>query len=134
MRRRVIPGEALMPKRGGERAMVPRAEFRSYYGRPVLKRPHWKAPHLPGYLYFGGLGRPERFLNMLRVLKPTSPMSVGSWALATHAGFAGAAAASAVTGIAPRLGRAAGAVAALTGPVVATYSGVLMADTAVPAW
>ncbi|MGH3379075.1 MAG: NrfD/PsrC family molybdoenzyme membrane anchor subunit, partial [Actinoallomurus sp.] len=44
-----------MPKRGGERAMVPRAEFGSYYGRPVLKRPRWKAPHLPGYLYFGGL-------------------------------------------------------------------------------
>ena len=165
-----------MPKRGGERAMVPRAEFGSYYGRPVLKRPRWKAPHLPGYLYFGGLsgasatmaaladvtgrrrlsltgrvtaatgaaagsalliaelGRPERFLNMLRVFKPTSPMSVGAWLLAAHGGLSGASAASGVTGILPSLGRAAGAGAALTGPVLATYTGVLMADTAVPAW
>ncbi|GAA4517620.1 polysulfide reductase NrfD [Actinoallomurus oryzae] len=165
-----------MPKRGGERAMVPRVEFGSYYGRPVLKRPRWQAPHLPGYLYFGGLsgaaaamaamadatgrgrlsltgrvtaataaaagsallvaelGRPERFLNMLRVFKPTSPMSVGSWVLATHGALTGLSAASGVTGAAPWLGRAAGAGAALTGPVLATYTGVLMADTAVPAW
>ena len=27
--------------------------------------------------------RPERFVNMLRTLKLTSPMSVGSWILAT---------------------------------------------------
>jgi formate-dependent nitrite reductase membrane component NrfD len=165
----------MMPGRG-ERAMVPRADFGSYYGRPILKRSRWKAPHLPGYLYLGGLsgasatmaaladvtgrprlslagrlaavtaaaggsallvselGRPERFLNMLRVFKPTSPMSVGSWVLAAHGGLTGAAAASAVTGIAPRLGRTAGAGAAVTGPVLATYTGVLMADTAVPAW
>ena len=36
------------------------------------------------------LGRPERFLHMLRVAKPTSPMSMGSWLLAAHAGLAGA--------------------------------------------
>ena len=35
--------------------MVPEAEFRSYYGRPILKMPRWKAPHLPAYLYLGGL-------------------------------------------------------------------------------
>jgi formate-dependent nitrite reductase membrane component NrfD len=165
-----------MPRRGGEERMVPRAEFQSYYGRPVLKRPRWKAPHMPGYLYLGGLsgasavmatmagatgrqrlaltgtltsagaaaagsgllvaelGRPERFLHMLRVFKPTSPMSVGSWVLAAHGSLTAASAASAVTGIAPRLGRAAGAAAAVTGPVLATYTGVLIADTAVPAW
>src|SRR5262249_48626942 len=27
------------------------------------------------------LGRPERFMNMLRVFRPTSPMNVGSWLL-----------------------------------------------------
>ncbi len=165
-----------MPRRNGENAMVPKAEFQSYYGRPVLKRPRWKSPHMPGYLFLGGLsgasavmaamagatgrrrlaltgtltaagsaaagsglliaelGRPERFLNMLRVFKPTSPMSVGSWVLAAHGSFTGASAASAVTGVAPRLGRAAGAAAAVTGPVLATYTGVLIADTAVPAW
>jgi hypothetical protein len=85
-------------------------------------------------LLIAELGRPERFLHMLRVFKPTSPMSVGSWVLAAHGGLTGAAAASAVTGIAPPLGRAAGVGAALTGPVLATYTGVLIADTAVPAW
>src|SRR5262249_20099737 len=54
--------------------------------------------------------------------------------LATHGGFTGASAASAVTGIAPRIGATAGAAAAVTGPILATYTGVLMADTAVPAW
>ncbi len=52
------------------------------------------------------LGRPERFLNMLRVFKPTSPLSVGSYILAPFSSFAGAAAASHVTGVAPRLGPA----------------------------
>ena len=32
-------------------------------------------------LLIADLGRPERFHHMLRVLKPTSPMSVGSWIL-----------------------------------------------------
>ena len=31
------------------------------------------------------LGRPARFLNMLRVFKPTSPMSVGVWILSAYA-------------------------------------------------
>jgi len=33
--------------RGGEQFMVPRAEFRSYYGRPVIKEPVWKEPDVP---------------------------------------------------------------------------------------
>jgi hypothetical protein len=37
-----------MPRRGGEERMVPSAEFGSYYGRPILKRPSWKAPQKPG--------------------------------------------------------------------------------------
>ena len=104
--------------RGGE--MVPPAEFRSYYGRSVLKAPTWKARDIAGYFFLGGLaggsallaagadatgrpgacaarrgwsppaqpalslaalvhdlGRPERFVHMLRVVKPTSPMSIG---------------------------------------------------------
>jgi formate-dependent nitrite reductase membrane component NrfD len=80
------------------------------------------------------LGRPARFVNMLRVFKPTSPMSVGSWLLAGYGPVAGAAAASAVTGLLPRAGRAATFGAALLGPAVATYTAVLIADTAVPAW
>ena len=80
------------------------------------------------------LGRPERFLNMLRVAKPTSPMSMGSWLLASHSGLASAAAASDVTGLLPGIGTLAGAAAAVTGPVLAAYPGVLLANTAVPAW
>ena len=107
-------------------------------GRPVLRR--------GGRLVAAGgaalgtvalihdLGRPARFLNMLRVLKPTSPLSVGSWILAPFATAASAAAASEVTGIAPALGRAAGWGAAAFGPPLASYTGVLLADTAIPAW
>lgn len=80
------------------------------------------------------LGRPERFLNMLRVAKPTSPMSMGSWLLASHSGLVSAAAASEVTGLLPGIGTVAGAAAAVTGPALAAYPGVLLADTAVPAW
>ncbi|HET7719493.1 MAG TPA: NrfD/PsrC family molybdoenzyme membrane anchor subunit, partial [Acidimicrobiales bacterium] len=129
----------------------------SYYGRPILKAPVWKA-YIPLYFFTGGmagasstlalaaqltgnprlarsarvasaagvavsgpllvldLGRPRRFLNMLRVLKPTSPMSVGSWVLAVFAPAAFAGAASDLTGRLPRLGRAATAGAGLLGP------------------
>jgi formate-dependent nitrite reductase membrane component NrfD len=80
------------------------------------------------------LGRPERFLNMLRVLKPTSPMSVGSWLLSGYGSLATAAAASEFTGVAPALGTAASAGAALLGPAVASYTAALISNTAVPAW
>ncbi len=80
------------------------------------------------------LGRPERFLNMLRVFKPTSPLSVGSFILAPFSGLSGAAAASLLTGRLPRLGRLAGLGAAAFGPPLATYTAALLANTAVPAW
>jgi hypothetical protein len=41
--------------RGGERFMVPKAEFQSYYGRPIIKEPVWEVPDVPAYLFFGGL-------------------------------------------------------------------------------
>ncbi|MFE5533052.1 NrfD/PsrC family molybdoenzyme membrane anchor subunit [Embleya sp. NPDC056538] len=80
------------------------------------------------------LGRPGRFVNMLRVFKPTSPMNMGSWLLAAYGPPAGVAATTDVSGRLPGLGRAATTVAALLGPAVATYTAVLFADTAVPAW
>jgi DMSO reductase anchor subunit len=80
------------------------------------------------------LGRPDRFLNMLRVAKPTSPMSVGSWILSVYGPLAGATAASNVLGLLPRAGRLAGLGAAVTGTGVATYTAVLIGDTAVPTW
>ena len=170
---------------GREQPMVPRAQFRSYYGRPVLKPPVWEWK-IPAYLFTGGLsagsaliaagadltgrpalrragrlsglaglgasmyllvadlGRPERFGHMLRVLKPTSPMSVGTWILVAYGPGSGIAAAAEL--IPPGLrgtaagrllhaaGRPAGLWAAAVAPGVASYTAVLLAHTAVPAW
>ena len=80
------------------------------------------------------LGRPGRFLNMLRVFKVTSPMSVGTWLVSGYAPSAGIAALSSLTGRLPRLGAAATAGAALLAPAVASYTAALIGDTAVPAW
>ncbi|MFG2858727.1 NrfD/PsrC family molybdoenzyme membrane anchor subunit [Streptomyces mirabilis] len=163
-------------QRRGEQLMVPRAEFESYYGRPIIHAPSWAARDIAGYFFLGGLagagsvlaagaqltgrpctatamkvssfaavslsaaalihdlGRPGRFPNMLRVFKPTSPMSMGSWLLSVYGPAAGAAALSAVTGRLPRAGATATAGAALLGPVLASYTAVLAADTAVPGW
>ena len=160
----------------GEKAMVPEAEFTSYYGLPVLNPPVWKAADVAAYLFLGGLagagstmaagaqltgrpaaaralkisslaaiagstaalihdlGRPARFYNMLRVMKPTSPMSMGSWILAAYGPAAGGAAVLDAAGRFPHLGGAATAVAAALGPAVTVYTALLIADTAVPAW
>ena len=80
------------------------------------------------------LGRPTRFVNMLRVLKVTSPMSVGTWILSGYTPVALASAACAVTGKLPRVGLAATLAAATLGPAVAAYTSVLLGDTAAPAW
>lgn len=80
------------------------------------------------------LGRPARFVNMLRVAKWTSPMSVGSWLLSAYAPLSAATAFSLVSGRLPRLGRASGLGAGVLGTGVAAYTAVLIADTAVPAW
>ena len=91
------------------------------------------------------LGRPSRFLNMLRVAKPTSPMSVGIWILTAYGSLAGVAGAAEIAQALPpklgwaqralaRLGRPAGIGAAVIAPALASYTGVLLADTATPAW
>jgi hypothetical protein len=80
------------------------------------------------------LGRPMRFLHMLRVLKPTSPLSVGSWILSPFSGLAAVAVASELTGRLPLIGRLAGVAAGALGPAMCTYTAVLLADTATPSW
>lgn len=156
--------------------MVPKAEFSSYYGKPILNKPTWAAPDIPGYLFLGGaagsaslvaaaahltgrpslaraskvgstigislslvalvhdLGRPSRFLNMLRVVKPTSPMNVGSWLLAAYAPASVAATVCDLLGVLPIIGTTATLGAAATGPLVTSYTAALIANTAVPAW
>jgi hypothetical protein len=184
-------GARRAPRRGGrsaEELQVPPADFRSYYGRPILKPPVWKHD-IAAYLFTGGLaagssllaaggqatgrpavrragrvtsmgavlastyflindlGRPERFHHMLRVAKPTSPMSVGTWILSAFGPASGVAAIAelapllpdrGVLGLARRLLGPAGTVggwgAAATAPALATYTAVLIADTATPAW
>jgi hypothetical protein len=78
------------------------------------------------------LGRPARFVNMLRVLKVTSPMSVGTWILSAYTPTA--LAACLVSRRLPHAGAAATIAAGAIGPAVAAYSSVLIADTATPAW
>ena len=91
------------------------------------------------------LGRPERFLNMLRVFKPTSPMSVGTWILTAYGPGNVVAGAAEVAKLLPvRFGilstlldfaaRPAGLAAAALAPAVASYTAVLLTDTATPAW
>lgn len=81
------------------------------------------------------LGRPERFLHMLRVVRPSSPMSLGSWVLAGAApAMMGSALLAGREGFLRRLGDFAGHVAALFGLPLAGYTAVLLANTAVPVW
>jgi hypothetical protein len=168
-----------------EQLAVPRAEFGSYYGRPVLKPPVWEW-RVPAYFFTGGLsagaallaagadltgrpslrragrlggfaallvsvyllvadlGRPERFHHMLRVAKPSSPMSVGTWILTAYGPGIGLAAAAEL--LPSRLrrtwigrlvhvaARPAGLSAAVFAPGVASYTAVLLSQTAAPAW
>jgi hypothetical protein len=86
-------------------------------------------------LLISDLGRPERFVNMLRVFKPTSPMSVGTWILSTYGPAAGVAAGWQLLGLpGRRAGATAQALAAVTGPLLSTYTAALIANTAVPVW
>jgi formate-dependent nitrite reductase membrane component NrfD len=92
-------------------------------------------------LLVSDLGRPERFLNMLRVFKLRSPMSVGAWTLVA---FSNAAAANAFANALVKTSRgrlpirvvadAAEVLSAATGLVLSTYTGVLLGATAVPVW
>lgn len=107
-------------------------------GRPDLARPlrYTALGAVSGSLaaLIHDLGRPERFLNMLRVIKWTSPMSVGTWILVCYGPLAGAAAVSQATGVLPGAGRLAGLGAGAIGPAVAAYTAPLICNTAVPAW
>ena len=90
-------------------------------------------------LLIGDLGRPERFLNMLRVFKVQSPMSVGAWTLAAFGTFSAAAVFAEEVRKRTNLpvtivGDAAGLLSAATGLVMSTYTGVLIGATAIPIW
>jgi formate-dependent nitrite reductase membrane component NrfD len=85
-------------------------------------------------LLISDLGRPERFLNMLRVFKVTSPMSVGSWVLLVSGSATSTSAALELLGRLKRVKAVAETVSFLSGAPLTTYTGTLIANTAIPAW
>jgi hypothetical protein len=86
------------------------------------------------YFLIKDLGRPLRFLNMLRVFKVTSPMSVGTWIFSAESATTGIATACELFGVMPRLRVTAQFLAGLIGPAQATYTGALVAQSVVPVW
>jgi hypothetical protein len=85
-------------------------------------------------LLISDLGRPERFLNMFRVFKVTSPMSVGSWILGVSGGASSTAALLEATGVLRASKAAAEVVSALSGAPLAVYTATLVSNTAIPVW
>jgi hypothetical protein len=86
-------------------------------------------------LLISDLGVPRRFLHMLRLVKVTSPMSVGSWILAGFGTVTAPAALHALTGGAlGRPGRVAQIASAVLGLPLASYTAALVSNTAVPVW
>jgi formate-dependent nitrite reductase membrane component NrfD len=107
-------------------------------GNPVLARRAalvaTAAVNVSPALLVKDLGRPERFLNMLRVFKPSSPMNLGSWLLLGSGAATTAATLLDVAGVAPRAQRALEGVAGAAGLPLSVYTAVLLGDTANPAW
>jgi formate-dependent nitrite reductase membrane component NrfD len=90
---------------------------------------------LGGALLVYDLGRSSRFLNMLRVFRPTSPMNVGAWILAGTVPSAFAAEVlSSQRGFAGILGSTFGLISGAFGMGLATYTGVLVSNSAIPVW
>jgi Polysulphide reductase, NrfD len=112
--------------------------------RQLVKHARWIAAAgsvISPALLISDLGRPERFLAMLRVFKPQSPMSVGVWTLL---GFSTGAAATAFAeflrdrygpSLPLRVMENAGQAASLAfGLPFSNYTGVLIGATAIPVW
>ncbi len=105
--------------------------------REAARRATWTAlisAAISAPLLIADLGRPSRFLNMLRVFKVLSPMSVGTWILSGFGASIGVAALCDLFGVLPRVRLLAQAGAAALGLPLATYTAALLADTAVPVW
>lgn len=90
---------------------------------------------ISGALLIQDLGRPSRFLHMLRVFRPTSAMNVGTWILSTAASAAfGAAVLTGRRGLLGSAARISGLVSGFAGLGLSTYTGVLVSNTTIPVW
>lgn len=92
-------------------------------------------------LLIADLGRPARFLNMLRVFKLRSTMSVGAWTLSAFSSAVGLAVICHEIVLAGYgyefllwIEWLAEVFAALTGLILASYTSVLLSVTAIPVW
>ena len=78
-------------------------------------------------LLVADLHTPQRWYNMLRIFRRTSPMSIGSYVLTAFGAFSSLA-------LVPRLGKVAQLPAAIAGAGMAIYTPALLASTATPLW
>ena len=99
------------------------------------------APSIGSVLLVYDLHTPQRFYNMLRIAKSTSPMSIGTWLLMGFSAFSGVA--GAMQFLADRMpwrrwprraARAAGLPAGIVGAGMSTYTAALLAATSTPLW
>ena len=109
----------------------------------LAKHARWVATAgsaLSSALLISDLGRPSRFLNMLRIIKPQSAMSVGAWTLAAFGSFSAATTFAKLVQerwdflpvkIVANLAQFASAVSGLP---FHNYTGVLIGATVIPAW
>ncbi len=139
-----IPAYFFVGGAAGAAALIGAVAKRTGGSHALVRDARWIAAAgaaLSPPLLVSDLGRPERFLNMLRVFKVQSPMSVGVWTLVA---FSTCAAAAAFADLAHRatggrlsvrvVGDAAEVLSAATGMVLSTYTGVLLGATAIPVW
>jgi formate-dependent nitrite reductase membrane component NrfD len=139
-----IPGYLFVGGAAGASAVIGAVANAMGGRRDLVRDARWIAAAgaaLSPPLLIADLGRPERFLSMLRVFKLRSPMSVGVWTLLA---FSGAAAAAAFADFIDRrsggrvpvrvVGNAAEVLSAASGLVLSTYTGVLIGATAIPVW
>jgi formate-dependent nitrite reductase membrane component NrfD len=113
------------------------ASAATFADRPQLARRAWAGAFVgvtvSPLLLIKDLGKPSRFLNMLRVFKITSPMSVGAWLLLANGGATSLAAGLNLLDE-KRRGGAPEVVAAALGAPLATYTAALVTHSAIPAW
>ena len=137
-----VPAYFFVGGTAGAAAVVGAAAQLTGTDRRLVSDARWIAAAgaaLSAPLLVGDLGRPERFLNMLRVFKVQSPMSVGAWTLTAFSTFAAAAVFAEEmqkrTDLPVRIiGDAAAMLSAATGLMMSTYTGVLIGATAIPVW